>query len=45
LNRLPEKMLELLQSERVRIKLMIPEEVQLPAHFPKDLRNAIVLAR
>lgn len=44
LNRKPEEMLELLQSERVRIKLVIPQEVQLPGHFPKDLRNAIVLA-
>jgi hypothetical protein len=44
LNRQPKKMLELLQSERSRTKLMIPQEIQLPSNFPKgDLRNAVLL--
>lgn len=44
LNREPARMLELLQSERVRIRLLIPQEVQLPNQFPQELRNAIRLA-
>ncbi len=43
INRKPEKMLALLQSERVRTKVMIPREIQLPVNFPKELRNAVFL--
>jgi hypothetical protein len=43
LNREPARMLELLLSERVKRKLMIPQEIQLPSSFPKELRNAVYL--
>jgi len=43
LNRAPERMLEFLQSERAKTKLMIPQEIQLPTSFPKELRNAVFL--
>lgn len=43
LNRKGERILEMLQSNRSRMKVMIPREIQLPADFPQDLKNAVFL--
>jgi ppGpp synthetase/RelA/SpoT-type nucleotidyltranferase len=44
LNREPEKMLEFFQSERIKRKVIVPREIQLPARFPEQLRNAVFLS-